>query len=242
MPEPAFSAKALGEINGILLELRTFPTLSEPATQQEFGALRASITNWIERASAARLENQCFAPILMAQVILRFNYATKVLWNYQIAVQSTMTLKQLREFLATQEEMAGANWNPRNSAAAMSSAGGSSSQSVRAEASWGEASALMPEVPKGAVKKFKSGTTQPPSKKASHASCFLCGGKHQLYKCETFLQKSYRNRLAYVRANNICPNCMKERHALSACTEGGHQPCNDEKHNSVLCPHNQHQF
>lgn len=148
--EPAFNAKALGDIKNILLEIRTFPTLSEQATQQEFGALRASITNRIERANATRLEYSCFASILMAQVILRFNYATKVLWNYQIAVRSSMTLKQLREFLAIREEMAGANWNSRNSAATMSSAGNLASQGERAEVSWGEASASIPDVSKRA--------------------------------------------------------------------------------------------
>lgn len=67
--------------------------------------------------------------------------------------------------------------------------------------------------------------------------CELCKGEHQLYNCERFMDLNLRSRKDYVRAQNLCENCLKRGHTIKYCYQ---KPCprcpGDQMHNSVLCP------
>ncbi len=52
--------------------------------------------------------------------------------------------------------------------------------------------------------------------------CRLCNNQssHTLSQCQLFLQKSINDRIAYVRQNNACNNCLRFSHTLNLCQSG----------------------
>ncbi|CAB3240781.1 unnamed protein product [Arctia plantaginis] len=90
-----------------------------------------------------------------------------------------------------------------------------------------------------APKLSKSSTTHAYVNAASspqQSSCSLCNSKHDhLYKCSVFHNRKPSDRFKFVKANNLCINCLGAGHRLSACRSNSLcKKCNS-KHHTLLC-------
>lgn len=66
--------------------------------------------------------------------------------------------------------------------------------------------------------------------------CSLCNSKHDhLYKCSVFHNYNPNERFKFVKANNLCINCLSAGHRISAC--GSNSLCKkcNMKHHTLLC-------
>lgn len=63
--------------------------------------------------------------------------------------------------------------------------------------------------------------------------CLACSGKHSLYTCKKFLDFSLESKLAFVKNNKLCVNCLRAGHSVINCKFGTCRLCND-KHNSLI--------
>ena len=55
----------------------------------------------------------------------------------------------------------------------------------------------------------------PPTPKS--LSCFVCSGSHVIEKCEKFLEKSYEDRVQYIRQEHLCFRCLRKGHQSRFC-------------------------
>lgn len=79
-----------------------------------------------------------------------------------------------------------------------------------------------------------TGRIKPPT---GYPPCLMCRHDHALYRCEEFMQLNLNGRRDFVRANKICPNCLKSDHDQNSCKQSGCLRCpNAPMHNSLLCP------
>lgn len=77
-------------------------------------------------------------------------------------------------------------------------------------------------------------STEPPPK------CDLCPNQqHWPYRCPKFKMLPIADRLAYVERRKMCAGCFSLKHMSANCTDRKCPRCN-VRHNSCLCPHNQH--
>lgn len=70
-------------------------------------------------------------------------------------------------------------------------------------------------------------------------SCYNCAQPHPLYRCSEILQLGADDRLAKIRAMNLCLNCFSPNHQTGgvSCKFGACRRCNNGTiHNSILCP------
>ena len=66
-------------------------------------------------------------------------------------------------------------------------------------------------------------------------NCLLCGAKHFLNKCLTFLNDySLDEKTTFVKDNQICENCLRSGHTTQQCRSGGCHVCGD-RHHTLLC-------
>ncbi|XP_067216952.1 uncharacterized protein [Linepithema humile] len=64
--------------------------------------------------------------------------------------------------------------------------------------------------------------------------CPICHGEHLAFACETFLKMAVYDRIASVKNNKLCLNCLRSTtHQAKDCTSGGCKKCN-KKHNTLL--------
>lgn len=236
--ELRYNAATLNDINKLLRELQNIPMLPEQATGNDINRLRESIAGAVERVRYAGIQIETLYPVIMAQVVQKFNQATKVLWSYQITLNARLSFSDLRAFLETQEEMLISGWKPGCYEPKERRA------SVRANdpwaGAWGEASGSE-DASKGAVpKKKKMASTEQATSKSQVANCDCCGGKHRIFRCDFFLRLPLAMRKNWCELKGYCKNCLKNSHKTEQCTENGCKNCVmdgvREKHNSVLCP------
>ncbi|XP_045765822.1 uncharacterized protein LOC123867686 [Maniola jurtina] len=90
--------------------------------------------------------------------------------------------------------------------------------------------------PKGKREFTKSfSATSSPSKSKVNFVCPVCKGKHRIYECLTFKNKSPEDRSALVSSLNLCRNCLRKDHTVDQCRlpGGGCKTCN-QRHNSLI--------
>ncbi|XP_045775405.1 uncharacterized protein LOC123874204 isoform X2 [Maniola jurtina] len=90
--------------------------------------------------------------------------------------------------------------------------------------------------PKGKREFTKSfSATSSPSKSKVNFVCPVCKGKHRIYECLTFKNKSPEDRSALVSSLNLCRNCLRKDHTVDQCRlpGGGCKTCN-RRHNSLI--------
>lgn len=69
---------------------------------------------------------------------------------------------------------------------------------------------------------------------STSGACHCCqSSTHKLYQCDKFKQLSPPDRLALVRDNSLCRNCIVQTHLTKECPARGCYKCNS-KHNSLL--------
>lgn len=77
-------------------------------------------------------------------------------------------------------------------------------------------------------------TTEPQPK------CDLCQNQHHWpYRCPKFRALPIADRVSYVARRKMCAGCFSLKHIAANCTDRACPRCN-VRHNSCLCPHNQH--
>ena len=54
--------------------------------------------------------------------------------------------------------------------------------------------------------------------KSSNGPCKICKNTHRLNKCRHYINKSPKDRLAVVKTNNLCTNCLREGHDTQSCS------------------------
>ena len=75
---------------------------------------------------------------------------------------------------------------------------------------------------------------QQPKKTPTLASCGFCRGDHYSDKCD--IVKDYKRRVELVKANSLCPKCLKHGHALADCkTQKNCYSCKSIRHHTALC-------
>lgn len=63
--------------------------------------------------------------------------------------------------------------------------------------------------------------------------CPSCKGTHQLFACQDFLQMAPPKRLQFLKASNLCINCLRHGHTVSRCMSRGCSKCS-KKHNTLV--------
>lgn len=64
--------------------------------------------------------------------------------------------------------------------------------------------------------------------------CGYCRGEHSIYYCKDFLSLTIPKRIAEIRKNKICANCLRSTtHTSNKCTSGNCKVCK-LKHNTLL--------
>lgn len=106
-------------------------------------------------------------------------------------------------------------------------------------------SMALEAVPKKEINKFKpfqqhrAGNSQLHFKPGSKTfftqngqnTCFLCKGKHIIYRCPTFLDKSPQQRFDIIKKQRACVNCLATAHTSTQCTsENRCKTCRKEHH------------
>lgn len=78
-------------------------------------------------------------------------------------------------------------------------------------------------------------TTQTYVNIASQSVCSLCHAHHEhIYKCSSFLKLTPNERYRFVRANNLCINCLSEGHRVSLCNSNSSCRRCQNKHHTLL--------
>lgn len=65
-----------------------------------------------------------------------------------------------------------------------------------------------------------------------------CGLSHFLFRCPKYLALNLGRRELILKDNRLCVNCLSPRHFVKCCPKDGCPRCDDEKHNSTICPGN----
>lgn len=72
------------------------------------------------------------------------------------------------------------------------------------------------------------------TKKVTNNSCSLCSGKHRLFQCEQFRNKTVKQRHLTVKEKQLCFNCLAPGHSAVDCSSKNRcQTCN-QTHNTLL--------
>ena len=69
-----------------------------------------------------------------------------------------------------------------------------------------------PSKTKAVTRVFASTSTV--EKKFEYPSCILCKGKHALWKCSVFKEKTPTQRAKFSAENKLCFSCLQENHAF----------------------------
>ncbi|XP_069358401.1 uncharacterized protein [Maniola hyperantus] len=89
-----------------------------------------------------------------------------------------------------------------------------------------------PKAKKEFTKSFSA--TSSPSKSKVNLVCPVCKGKHRIYECLTFKNKSPEDRSALVSSLGLCRNCLRRDHNVDQCRlPGGCRICK-QRHNSLV--------
>nr|XP_037867586.1 uncharacterized protein LOC110385559 isoform X1 [Bombyx mori]XP_037867587.1 uncharacterized protein LOC110385559 isoform X2 [Bombyx mori]XP_037871009.1 uncharacterized protein LOC119629396 isoform X1 [Bombyx mori]XP_037871010.1 uncharacterized protein LOC119629396 isoform X2 [Bombyx mori] len=74
-----------------------------------------------------------------------------------------------------------------------------------------------------------------PASVPAKSTCFLCKSYHtQLYQCAEFLKLSPKNRYDFVRTNNLCLNCLSDKHRVGVCNSSHSCRKCSLKHHTLL--------
>ena len=95
--------------------------------------------------------------------------------------------------------------------------------------------AAAQQLQQNGVKLGGGARSRPPAKKGpTSGSCGFCKGDHYSDKCDVV--KDYKKRVEVIKANNLCPKCLKHGHAWADCkNQKNCYSCKSIRHHTALC-------
>lgn len=263
--EGGFSYSSIVMYITALNELQLVERMPSPVTVNYLKGIRDFVTKFVVLCKELHLNFQQLEPVMISKVVASFNSDVMKNWEY-FMITHRASLKTIREFLATQQEMADDTRLNKSremlakairSAQAISKPKGIQAVPKSRECSRDRTMTIVKSPYDGAcrdptsgavskVKSFQPGSGRMMKENSKGAKgkekqqrsyvCLGCEKDHPLFYCPRYLSKSLEDRVEYLEKANICKLCLLERHDIMICPDRDCKNCWGQPHNSTICP------